>query len=646
VAVFQLRDYQQEAVSRVLKHFRKTNESAVIVLPTGSGKSLVIAELARLAKRKILVLTHVKELVEQNHQKYESYGVTAGIYSAGLKLKETQHQVTFASIQSVARNLNDFNAPYSLIIIDECHRVNLSSTDLPNDLSKDKAKAKDASKGESIKQSQESTTTQSNSNQYQQIIEKLMQVNPEVKLLGLTATPYRLGMGWIYKKHYRGFMRSEEKRPFEHCIYELPLRYLIQRKYLTEPNLVDATIEHYDFSSLRTNTSGEYNPTDMNHLLNKNPRVTQGIIEQVMELGEQRQGVMVFAATVEHAKEVFSYLPQKLSALITGATDNTERDKLIKAFKAKNIKYLVNVSVLTTGFDAPHVDMIAILRPTQSVSLYQQIIGRGLRLSDNKKDCLVIDYTGNDFDLYHPEVGEKKPNSKSKPVQVVCPSCEFPNIFWGICDDDGYLVEHYGRRCQGLVNAPTEDKMSESQCDYRFVFKECPHCGGENDIAARTCLQCLEVLVDPDDMLKKALQLKDSKIIRCAGLNLTRMSNSNSNNSSDKGGAKLGNKAADKLKITYHDEEGTELNESFDFAKPNQVKAFNDIFAKRLSAKISIQLGSTEQFEVTNSKQAVKLANLLPCPDFVIARKQKYYWRIKDRLFDYQGKYRKANELK
>jgi DNA repair protein RadD len=628
VEVFQLRDYQQEAVSAVLEHFRKTNESAVIVLPTGSGKSLVIAELARLAKRKILVLTHVKELVEQNHQKYESYGVTAGIYSAGLKLKETQHQVTFASIQSAARNLDDFSEPYSLIIIDECHRVNLASPELAKDEAKDEAKSKP--KGESKEQSQQTASKLSNSNQYQQIIEKLMQVNPEVKLLGLTATPYRLGTGWIYKRHYRGFMRSEEKRPFEHCIYELPLRYLIKRQYLTEPNLVDATIEHYDFSSLRANASGEYSPTDINHLLNKNPRVTQGIIEQVIELSHKRQGIMIFAATVAHAKEVFSYLPAKLSALITGATDNTERDKLIKAFKRKEIKYLVNVSVLTTGFDAPHVDMIAILRPTQSVSLYQQIIGRGLRLSDNKKDCLVIDYTGNDFDLYHPEVGEKKPNGKSQPVQVVCPSCEFPNIFWGICDDDGYLVEHYGRRCKGLVDDPNEEQTTESQCDYRFVFKECPHCGGENDIAARNCLQCLEVLVDPDDMLKKALQLKDSKIIRCAGLNLTKVS--------DKG--------ADKLKVTYHDEEGAELNESFDFAKPNQVKAFNDIFSKRLSAKISVQLGSTESFEVNNLQQALQLANILPCPDFVIARKQKYYWRIKDRLFDYQGKYRKANELK
>jgi DNA repair protein RadD len=607
VASFQLRDYQQEAVAATLKHFRQSNESAVIVLPTGSGKSLVIAELARLANRKILVLTHVKELVEQNHQKYESYGLTAGIYSAGLKLKETQHQVTFASIQSAVRNLDDFSDPYSLIIIDECHRVNLAE---PVD-----------SRSDSVGDS----TDQSSTNQYQQIIQKLISVNPTVKLLGLTATPYRLGMGWIYRRHYRGMVRSEQKRPFEYCIYELPLRYLIKRKYLTEPRLVDATIEHYDFSSLKGGRSGEYNSTDVNQLLNSHHRVTKGIIEQVIELGEKRQGIMIFAATVDHAKEVFSYLPPEHSALITGATDSAERDNLIRSFKLKEIKYLVNVSVLTTGFDAPHVDMIAILRPTQSVSLYQQIIGRGLRLSDNKKDCLVIDYTGNDFDLYQPEVGEKKPNSQSKPVQVSCPSCEFPNVFWGICDDDGDLVEHYGRRCQGLIDNQASDQVKGHQCEYRFVFKECPHCAAENDIAARTCLKCKAVLVDPDDMLKKALQLKDSKVIRCSGVSLE-----------EKDG---------KLKIIYHDEEGAELSETFDFSKSSQVKAFNDIFAKRLSISIGTRLGTAGEFQVDDLRQVLRLSNIFPCPDFVIARKQKYYWSITNRMFDYKGHYRKANEL-
>jgi len=586
VASFQLRDYQNEAVAATIKHFRKTHESAVIVLPTGSGKSLVIAELARLAKRKILVLTHVKELVEQNHLKYQSYGQQAGIYSAGLKQKNNQYQVTFASIQSVARNLSDFEQEYSLIIIDECHRVNLNNPD------------------------------EKNSNQYQQIISQLTGINPDIKLLGLTATPYRLGMGWIYRKHYRGIVRSESPRPFEHCIYELPLRYLIKRQYLTPPTLVDATIEHYDFNSLQTNAFGDYNSSDLNQLFSKNQRVTKGIIEQVIELSIDRQGIMIFASTVEHAEEIFNYLPIESSALITGATDNKQRDQLINDFKNKKLKFLVNVSVLTTGFDAPHVDLIAILRPTQSVSLYQQIIGRGLRLSEGKKDCLVIDYTGNDFDLYQPEVGEKKPNSESEPVQVKCPSCEFPNIFWGINDDEGNLIEHYGRRCQGLIN--------DQQCHYRFVFKECPECGGENDIAARKCLHCSAILVDPDDMLKKALQLKDAKVLRCSGISLESVKGSQQ-----------------KLKVIYHDEGGAELSESFDLSKSGSLKIFNQLFSKRLA----INLNTTQEIKITSVEQALATSTYFPFPDFVIARKQKYYWRIKDRIFDYQGQYRKANAL-
>jgi DNA repair protein RadD len=95
-------------------------------------------------------------------------------------------------------------------------------------------------------------------------------------------------------------------------------------------------------------------------------------------------------------------------ALITGETPGPERDALINAFKEQQFRYLVNVSVLTTGFDAPHVDLIAILRPTESVSLYQQIVGRGLRLAPGKTDCLILDYAGNPHDLYSPEVGTRK----------------------------------------------------------------------------------------------------------------------------------------------------------------------------------------------------------------------------------------------
>jgi len=592
-APFKLRPYQREAVDATLKHFRKSDDSAVIVLPTGAGKSLVIAELARLAKRKILVLTHVKELVEQNHAKYQSYGLTAGIFSAGLKRKENRYQVTFASVQSVSANLDQFSDEYSLIIIDECHRV-----------------------------------SDDDSSQYQTIIELLWQKNDSLKVLGLTATPYRLAMGWIYRYHYRGFVRGrsdgsdEQDKPFVHCIYELPLSYMINRGYLTRPELVNAAVAQYDFSALPQNRFGAYADSDVNQLLSKHQRVTRAIVEQVMELAVERKAVMIFAATVDHAREITSYLPEHQTALITGATDLNERDSLIQRFKQRQLKYLVNVSVLTTGFDAPHVDFIAILRPTQSVSLYQQIVGRGLRLDQGKEDCLVIDYAGNRVNLHHPEVGEKKPNPDSEPVQVFCPGCGFANIFWGKTDSEGHVVEHYGRRCQGLLE-PAEEGEPEArlarleQCDYRFRFKECPHCGGENDIAARNCQQCKKAIIDPDDQLKDALKLKDAMVIRCAGITL------------------CGD--GSKLKVTYHSEDGEELRESFDFSKPAQRNVFNKLFGRRLA-------GSQAPQAFSRIEEVLEIQALLTAPDFVIARKQKHYWQVQERIFDYQGSYRKADE--
>jgi DNA repair protein RadD len=579
---YTLRPYQIEAVERTVLHFRKSDEPAVIVLPTGAGKSLVIAELARIAKQKILVLAHVKELVEQNSQKYKSFGLEASIFSAGLKEKSLNHQVTFASVQSLSRNLDKLSEHYSLLIIDECHRVNGDKK-----------------------------------SQYGKVINALKAHNPALKVLGLTATPYRMGMGWIYQYHYHGFVRGNNDSPFSSCIYELPLRYMIKHNYLTPPNEVDAAISHYDFSALSTNAFGQYSNEDMNALLKDNTRATQAILQQVIQYSDTRQGVMIFAATVMHAQEIMSYLPREQSALITGDTVNRERDKIIQQFKAKQLKYLVNISVLTTGFDAPHVDFIAILRPTESVSLYQQIVGRGLRLADNKHDCLVIDYAGNGFNLFHPEVGDKKGDSDNEPVQVLCPGCGFANIFWGKTDAAGKVIEHFGRRCKGVLE---DDAGHKAQCDYRFRFKECEQCGAQNDIAARKCHECSAVMADPDDKLRNALNLKDALVLRCSGLRVTQIKN-------------------EMIKITYFDEDGASCDELYNLANSAAQYIFNQQFGKRVG-----QGQAPQYFKTATQVLSAKLD--LVAPDFVIARKSKKYgWKVADKLFDYKGSFRKANQL-
>ncbi len=577
--VFKLRPYQTEAVDATVSHFRISEEPAVIVLPTGAGKSLVIARLADVASGRVLVLAHVKELVAQNHDKYCSYGNDATLYSVGLRQKSSEGKVVFASVQSVAANLDAFSEHYSLLIIDECHRV----SDKKN-------------------------------SQYGKVIQQLREQNPRLRLLGLTATPYRMGMGWIYKIHYRGFVRSDESRPFSKCIYELPLSTMVRQAYLTKPEMMDMPVAQYDFSQLDRDKFGCYARADVNRLLVKHRRVTQSIVEQIVELSERRQGVMIFASTVEHANEIHGYLPEDESFLITGDTPQQERDTLIIGFKQRHYKFLVNVSVLTTGFDAPHVDLIVIMRATESVSLFQQIVGRGLRLCEGKDNCLVIDYAGNGFNLYHPEVGEKKPKGNTEPVQVFCPVCEFPNIFWGITDDEGTLIEHFGRRCHGLV----EHEREELQCDFRFRFKECPECNWQNDIAARSCHDCGHKLIDPDDQLRAALQLKNALILRCSGMTFGEHNKS--------------------LKIEYHDEDGTSLIEFFNLENHAQRKVFNRQFGSRYKLGL-------EPKEFKSISELLSNENNFVAPDFIVARKQGHHWRIQEKIFDYDGRYRKANQL-
>ena len=418
--MFKLRDYQQQAVTNTIKFFQKKREPAMIVLPTGAGKSLVIAELARIARGRVLVLAHVKELVEQNYDKYKRYGLEAGIFSASLGKKDRDQKTIFGSVQSVARASDDFFDSFSLLVIDECHRV-----------------------------------AEEGSTQYQDVIKKLIERNPEICVLGLTATPYRMGMGWIYEYSQSGEVKTDQKRFFKQCVYELPLSYMIKHGYLTIPVKVDIPVTCYDFSEL-TEKNSKYTTADVEEILKSQKRLTPFIIKNIIDITDrfERKGVMIFSSSVKHAEEIMTYLPGDDARVVLGDTEITERDEIVSDFKHRKFKYLVNVSVLTTGFDAPHVDVIAILRPTESNSLYQQIIGRGLRLSENKKDCYVLDYTGMGHDIFAPSINDKRPVKDTVPVVVPCPVCSFENNFWGYADDDGVVYEHYGRKCRGAKQDP------------------------------------------------------------------------------------------------------------------------------------------------------------------------------------------------
>ncbi|MBR2514910.1 MAG: DEAD/DEAH box helicase [Halomonas sp.] len=594
-----LRPYQTEAVKRVVEHFRATSAPGVVVLPTGSGKSLVIAELARLARGRVLVLAHVRELVEQNHAKYQAYGLKADIFSAGLKRKEASRQVVFGSVQSVVRNLERFSdASFTLLVIDECHRISLE---------------KDAS--------------------YRQVIDHLQRQNPQLKILGLTATPFRLGQGFIYHRHHHGMVRGDDACFFADCVFEQPLRLMVKQGFLAAPKRLDMAIEGYDFSALAPAVGGLFREEELNRVV-AGSRATPGIIAQVVEYAKERRGVMIFAATVAHAEEVISYLPTEHAALITGATASQERTSIIARFKARELKFLVNVAVLTTGFDAPHVDLIAILRPTESVSLYQQMVGRGLRLSPGKADCLILDYAGNPWDLYAPEVGEPKPDSDSEPVQVECPACGHANLFWGKRDGE-LVIEHFGRRCQGLVEHPDlsvrESKggrgaasgVYKKQCDFRFRFKVCDSCGAENDIAARRCHGCEQLLVDADDKLKDALKLKDAKVLRVSGMQLEATTNG---------------RGLPRLKVTYYDEDGASLAEWFALETSAQRRAFYAVFLRDHLRAPGAKWQPVTPNEVVNEQRRLRH------PDFVVGRKVGRHWQLRDKLFDYQGRYRKAAE--
>ncbi len=362
--MFVPRPYQTGAINAGVQFLNAPKKgNAFMILPTGSGKSVVIGNLCIGATGKTLVLQPSKEILEQNYAKFCSYGYRAEIYSASLG-KNHVGQVTFATIGSIIRKKHLF-ADVSNIIIDECHLVN-------------------AEEG-----------------MYRELVNYL----PKAKLLGLTATPYRLTSG--FDGAMLRFLNRCEPRIFDQCIYYVQNKVLFDAGHL-------AKLEYYNFnmvdrSLLQMNNKG----TDFTEASLRNYYrqidMTRKTINMANSLLKKRSNLMVFCSLVEEAVQVARAIPG--AKVVTGETEDTQRDSILKDFKAGKIRTVVNVGVLTTGFDYPELETALMSRSTMSLALYYQIVGRIMRPHKNKQSAWFVDMGGN-IDMFGKiETMEIKENS-------------------------------------------------------------------------------------------------------------------------------------------------------------------------------------------------------------------------------------------
>ena len=365
----QLRPYQQAAVDAVYEHLRSKETNPCVVIPCGCGKSLVLAQIAKDSVEKwngrVLILAHVKELLEQNADKIRKLcpELKIGIYSAGLRSRDTTEQVIVAGIQSVYNKACELDA-FDLVVVDEAHAI--------------------SSEGDGM---------------YRTFLADMKVINPHVRVIGLTATPFRLKGGLICKP---------ENILNEIC-YEAGLKEMIQQGYLS-PLISRAGRAEANLANLHIR-GGEFISDEVAAAMDNDALVTSACRE-IVELTRDRKSVLIFTASVDHCKHVAEKIQAfsgKECAIVTGDTSPAERAEIIARFKGECIpadlfgtpkpplKFLANVNVLTTGFDAPNTDCVVMLRPTNSPGLLIQCAGRGTRLSPEtgKSSCLFLDYGGN-----------------------------------------------------------------------------------------------------------------------------------------------------------------------------------------------------------------------------------------------------------
>jgi DNA repair protein RadD len=427
--VIHLRPYQHDAIAALFSYWQAEGGNGLIVLPTGAGKSLVIADLMRRLienwpQMRIICVTHTRELIVQNFQELLRLwpSAPAGIYSAGVGRRDTHAKILFCGVQSVFKRTAQIGRA-DLILVDEAHLIPRNAATM-----------------------------------YGKFFNGMRAHNLDMRIAGLTATPYRLDSG-----------RLDEgaDRMFDAIVYEANVLDLISDGYLS-PLISKASVTaSLDLTGLGTR-AGEF-ITEQAEARAMAAGVIEAAVDEMIALAGERRAWLAFCVTVAHAKAVAEALNAKgiPAAAVDGEMPKGERDSVIRRFREGQLRALTSVNVLSIGFNVPHVDLIALMRPTKSSGLYIQQVGRGFRMAPGKGDCLILDFA--------------KVVRMHGPVDAVVPN-------------------------GSARGAGKGDKAEASS----VRAKECPTCATYAALNARTCAACGYEWPTPKLEIKHDAQADDS----------------------------------------------------------------------------------------------------------------------------------------
>lgn len=404
----QLRLYQREAIDAVIQYWEQKSGNPIVCIPTGGGKALVIAKfieeaIAQYPNTRFMMLTHVKELLEQNYLELlnEWREAPVGLYSAGLNKRQQDKPIIIGGIQSVYKKANIFNWR-DIVIIDECHLLG-----------------------------------EKDDGMYRRFITDLKKVNSKLKVLGFTATPYRLK---------QGLLTDGDKALFDDIVYDVPISYLIKKGYLcklvSKPSKNQADLTNVSI------VNGDFNLGQMESAFDNTDLINR-MLDEVYNLASNRNKRLFFASGIKHAYHICDLIKArgKDCAVIHGDMPDEERRQVLHRFKTNQLRDLVNYGVLTTGYNDPSLDCIVLARGTKSIGLYVQILGRGTRTYEGKENCLVLDYGGNierhgpidQIKIKPKKTPDGKGEVKGAPIKI-CPNCESANPISAMaCEDCGHL---------------------------------------------------------------------------------------------------------------------------------------------------------------------------------------------------------------